>query len=70
MSEHPDEPVNQWGPPDSKGCVCEAAGARLCYLIRYDVDPADDEGASYLSAIDDGSCECACHHWSECDEDE
>ena len=61
MSEHTDELVNQWGPPGSKGCDCKAAGARLCYLIRYDVDPADDE-------MNDGSCECACHHWSECDE--
>lgn len=44
-----------------QGCACAAAGARLCYLIRYDVGPADDE-------MDDGTCECSCHHWSECDE--
>ena len=46
---------------NSYGCACQAADARFCYIVRYDVDPADDD-------LDDGRCECLCHRWRECDE--
>lgn len=61
MSEHFGEPVNQSGPPGTYGCACAAAGARLCYLIRCDVDAADDD-------LDDGTCDCLCHRWRANDE--
>lgn len=63
MSEHKDESVNQSGPAGTYGCACKAAGSRLCYLVRYDVDPADDD-------LDDYRCECLCHQWSGCDDNE
>lgn len=56
-----EEPVNRSGEPESYGCACQAADARFCYIVRYDVDPADDD-------LDDGRCECLCHRWRECDE--
>lgn len=56
--EHADESSNREGPPGTYGCACVNTDARLCYLIRYDVDPADD-------SLDDGRCECLCHHWRE-----
>lgn len=43
-------------------CACISPDARRCYMVRYDLDPADDD-------LDDGRCECACHH-AEDDDDE
>lgn len=46
------------GPPGTYGCACKNLDARMCYVIRYDIDPADDD-------LDDGHCECLCHTWRE-----
>ena len=58
MSEQDPESVNQSGPKGTHGCACRSTCARLCYLIRYDVDPADDD-------LDDSRCECLCHTWED-----
>lgn len=51
---------------DPYDCACVNADARVCYLIRYHVDPADDWS-------DGESCECPCHgvcQWDELEQDE
>jgi hypothetical protein len=58
MSEQKPEPVNQSGSAGSHGCACESADARWCYIVRYDIDPSDDQ-------LDDGRCECLCHEWRD-----
>jgi hypothetical protein len=56
MSANPAPPVQ---------CTCVSVGndARSCYWIRYSVDPDDYD-------VDDGRCECACHHTEDDDDDE
>lgn len=49
------------GAAGTHGCACRSYDARWCYIVRYDIDPADDD-------LDDGRCECLCHEWSEHDE--
>lgn len=60
MSEHNDESVNRSGPSGTFGCACASTDARMCYLIRYDVDPPSE-------CLTDDRCECLCHQWSEDD---
>lgn len=58
MSEQIPTPVNQSGPQGTHGCACLSTDARMCYIVRNDVDPADDD-------LDDGRCECRCHTWED-----
>lgn len=44
-------------------CACQSADARMCYVVRYDIDPADDD-------LDDGRCECPCHTDEDFDDSE
>lgn len=53
--------MNSSGPPGTYGCACQAADARLCYIVRHDLDPAEDP-------LDDGRCECLCHEWRDWDD--
>lgn len=50
-------------PAPSSECACQSSDARMCYIVRYDIDPSDDQ-------FEDERCECSCHsdEWDDYEE--